>query len=110
VSMSQAKLIEKEISALSAKIKVLSRRRDRAIKNTFFRCHVCNKRTKIGRLVYIQAHWYTEPYSCTAGDYWTSGEGQVECPKCGNVNGLNSRPDVVAKKHFFKKVVKTYVH
>ena len=59
-------------------------------------------------LTYIQTHWYTEPYGCTGGDYWNSGEGQFICPNCGHKNRLYASPEVTALKHVFKAVEDVY--
>lgn len=45
---------------------------------------------------------------CTGGDYWKQGEGQFECPKCGHVNRLYDRPDVVELKRYFASVEDVY--
>ncbi len=68
----------------------------------------CGAMLCIGDLEYIQTHWYTEPYSCTGGDYWNAGEGQFVCPKCLKLNRLYERPDVVDMKQFFGSVRDTY--
>lgn len=41
----------------------------------------CKKMHAIKDLVVIQTHWYTEPYGCTGGDYWSEGELQFLCPE-----------------------------
>jgi hypothetical protein len=48
----------------------------------------CGKRLQVGKLTYIQTHWYVRPYSCNDGDYWNRGEGQFDCPNCGHRNRL----------------------
>jgi hypothetical protein len=68
----------------------------------------CGKRTRVRDLVYIQTHWYIHPYGCTEGDYWNKGEGQFDCPKCGNRNRLYNRPEVEALRRFFVSIEKVY--
>lgn len=68
----------------------------------------CQKRVQIGKLIYIQDHWYTEPHGCSGGDYWNQGEGAFICPSCGRYNRLANRDDVVELKHSFKEVLKVH--
>lgn len=72
----------------------------------------CGKKTAIGKLTYIQTHWYTQPRGCTEGDYWNEGEGQFECPKCGHRNRIyeydDRGEDWLTMKDYFKKVVDEY--
>lgn len=68
----------------------------------------CGAKLKISDLVYIQTHWYTPPSGCTDGDYWNSGEGQFECPKCEKLNRLYERPEVEKLRQYFKEVRNTY--
>lgn len=68
----------------------------------------CKRLSKISNIIYIQTHWYTEPYSCAGGDYWNEGEGQFNCPKCGVLNRLYERPEVEKMKYIFKEIKKTY--
>ena len=74
--------------------------------NKMILCQWCKRRTKVSNLTYIQTRWYTPPHGCTGGDYWNDGEGQFDCPKCGENNRLYERPEVEALKWFFKDVVK----
>lgn len=68
----------------------------------------CQRLSKIIKVDYVQTHWYTEPYSCTGGDYWNLGEGRFICPKCGAVNRLYERPLVERMKQSFKQIVDQY--
>jgi hypothetical protein len=68
----------------------------------------CKRWLDVKTLVYIQTHWYTEPFSCNGGDYWNQGEGQFMCPKCGAKNRLFERPQVAALSSFFKETKEVY--
>jgi hypothetical protein len=68
----------------------------------------CGAQFPVETLEYIQTHWYTSPYSCTGGDYWSQGEGQFICPKCGSLNRLYERPEVESLKESFASVKDTY--
>jgi hypothetical protein len=64
----------------------------------------CGATLRVADLVYIQKHWYTEPFGCSGGDYWNVGEGQFFCPECSTQNRLYERPEVVKLKSYFKSV------
>ncbi len=68
----------------------------------------CGRLLPVATLTYYQTHWYTHPYGCTGGNYWTPGEGKFECPHCGAENRSCNRPEIVELKRFFKAVVKVY--
>lgn len=68
----------------------------------------CGASLRVSDLTYLQTHWYTEPYSCTGGDYWNQGEGQFICPKCGAKNRLYERSEVEKLKKYFKAVENKY--
>ena len=90
------------------------------------KCKSCDNMHEIGSLEVIQTHWYTEPYGCTSGDYWSAGELQFICPDTKVRNRLlffnydviydkrhdyDYDPDAQFKrmyKHLFKKVIDTY--
>lgn len=72
------------------------------------RCGGCGKSTQIGKLTYIQTHWYVRPYSCNGGDYWKEGEGQYDCPKCGTRNRLYNLPEMETLKYSFGDLVNEY--
>lgn len=81
---------------------------------TFVRCtssvlgRGCGRMTQVRHLTYIQTHWHVKPHGCSEGDYWREGEGQFDCPKCGNRNRLYDRPEVQELKYVFKGVIDTY--
>ncbi len=68
----------------------------------------CGKRSQIQSLTYIQTHFHVPPYSCTEGDYWTAGEGQFDCPKCGRRNRLYDRPKIMDLKNHFSSIERVY--
>ena len=39
----------------------------------------CGKKHKIKELTLMRDHWYVEPYSCSAGDYYNEGEKSFLC-------------------------------
>jgi hypothetical protein len=65
----------------------------------------CGRVTKVSKIDYIQTFWYTEPYGCVGGDYWNEGEGQFVCPKCGALNRLYERPEVVRLRGIFRNII-----
>lgn len=68
----------------------------------------CGKSAKIGKLTYIQTHWYVRPSGCSDGDYWNEGEGQFTCPHCQHRNRLYDRPEITKLKHNFRDVKDVY--
>ena len=86
------------------------------VKDTLVKClgwsvgdnNGCGAMLPVSSLEYIQTHWYTEPYSCSGGDYWNMGEGQFICTACGTKNSLYERPAVEALKCKFKNVKDDY--
>lgn len=84
-------------------------------RNTLLQCTTqvatgkgCGAYTSIKDLVYIQTHWYTPPYGCTGGDYWSQGEGKWICPECQHVNRLYETPEIEERYHHFKEIKKVY--
>lgn len=59
---------------------------------------------------YVRTHWYTQPYSCTEGDYWNVGDGEVICPKCGAWTRLYRLPEFNKKEYLFKTVATTHAN
>lgn len=83
-------------------------------------CH-CGNIEPIATQLYIQTHWYTPPHGCTGGDYWSAGEANWICPKCGYCNrwdGIKDkyatmpndfyRPEIIAVKYKFRRVHDCY--
>lgn len=68
----------------------------------------CGMGFEIGELVYIQTHWYEEPYSCNGGDTWHQGEGNWKCHKCGHRNRLYDKPEIQELKRLFADVLDEY--
>lgn len=68
----------------------------------------CGAALEIRNLTYIQTHWYEEPYGCTGGATWRSGEGQFDCPICNHRNRLYNRPEIEKKKHLFGSIINEY--
>jgi hypothetical protein len=107
--MSRIKQIDKQLSALGAAKQVLIDERVELMGKTLLECWKCHKKTQVGLLTYIQTRYYTEPYGCTGGDYWSDGEGQYICPKCGELNRpIWNNPRIIELKRYFKEIVKKH--
>lgn len=83
---------------------------DEAMRRKLLTCSHCERRTRVGDLVYIQTYYYVTPWGCTGGDYWAPGEGQYECPKCRRRNRSWNRPEIIKLQRYFKKIVKEHEH
>ena len=70
-------------------------------------CEKCDSVHQISDLTYIQTHWYEDPYGCTGGDRWHSGEGQWGCI-CGFRNRLYNKPEITALKYRFGNIKEEY--
>lgn len=64
----------------------------------------CGELTKVKELIYIQTEYYVRPSGCNDGDYWNAGEGRFKCIKCGFINRLYNRADIVTLKDNFKSI------
>ena len=102
------KTLEKRKQSLLKSLKAVDDKIATEQSKIVINCTSCHKQHPIGELVYIQTHWYVQPYSCTGGDYWNVGEGQFKCPSCGFLNRLYNREEYEALKYRFKEIVKTY--
>jgi len=51
-------------------------------------CYSCNGKHKICELEAIQTYYYTEPYSCTGGDFVTRSDLHFVCPITGDRNRM----------------------
>jgi rubrerythrin len=72
---------------IDKQIKDLQEQKERLRSNRKWKCPSCGKGTAISKLTVQVVEYYVEPYSCTGGDYWTSGENpeyNIECPKCNS--------------------------
>ena len=73
----------------------------------------CEKTFPIKDIVFLQTHWYVEPYSCSGGDYWKTGEGNWVCPNCNHRNRLvdcwtPGSEEIAKLKHLFLEVEDEY--
>ena len=106
--------INTRIRAAQKRLRGLEAERDAEWGRTFVRCtrsvlgQGCGRMTQVRKLIYIQTHWYVSPHGCTEGDYWKEGEGQFDCPKCGNRNQLYDRPEIEEMKWRFKRIEDTF--
>lgn len=105
-----ASIAEKRLAALKAKAREVQAEIDDERSRKRVLCHHCERRSVVGRTVYIQDHYYVEPYSCTGGDYWRESEGSFLCEKCGYENRLIYRPEIVNLKPYFRQVEKRHEH
>lgn len=51
-----------------------------------FVCACCKHSHAIRDCDAIQTHWYTHPSGCSDGDFWSTGEVQIICPKTNHKN------------------------
>lgn len=100
------------IAKTERKLDRLLAKRDVELSETRVKCESsvlgrgCGKRFPINTLTYIQTLYWCPPYGCTGGGYHANGEGQFDCPACGNRNRLYNRPEIQELKHLFKDTVK----
>lgn len=99
---------QQAVEAAEKALKAAVDKLEAALKETLLECRKCKWRFEVKTATYIQTHWYVEPYSCTGGAYWNQGEGQVECPSCGNINRVYNAPEIVALKLHFKNIKDTH--
>jgi len=71
-------------------VKILNEELQRLKSEQFFVCpdSSCGKRTKVKSVPLIRKHFYTHT-NAGAGSYWTFGEHQILCPKCGHLIRAN---------------------
>lgn len=106
--------IDKRLGVLAEEAAQLRQQRDENTRRRTLKCgddptpRGCGKRFQIRRLTYLQTHWYREPYGCTGGAHWNSGEGQWKCPSCGYVNREFYNNGLSRLKRFFEKVEDIY--
>ena len=78
--MNELEKAKKQLAKVSAKVKALKKEQTLSCK--------CGKENQLQSLVLKEIEFYVEPFSCSGGDYWTSGpapEYNVECPHCKKV-------------------------
>jgi hypothetical protein len=80
---------EEEIKAAKKVLENVKKAKEKQRAKTKIKCGKCGSSHRIKDLDLVQTHWYTEPYGCTGGDYWSEGECQVICPDCNTRNRLN---------------------
>jgi DNA-directed RNA polymerase subunit RPC12/RpoP len=102
------KALERELAEADAARQRIKGEIDAAKSRKRVACNHCGKRSVVGRLTYIQTHWYREPYGCTGGDYWSAGEGRFACPHCGYENRLIYRPEIESLKRHFAEIEQRY--
>ena len=113
--------IGEEINRVRIQLAKLMAKRDAQLAKTLIKCGqpfshdgpYCGKKTQIRNVILIQTYWYTHPYGCTGGDYWSEGELQFDCPKCGKRNRIgvcndDEKEKWEALKHLFKKIVTSH--
>jgi hypothetical protein len=66
----------------------------------------CGEWFPIAEAVLIDEKRWVPPYGCTGGAYWTSGEAQFVCPKCGYLNRAYGRDAIEdLRPHFARRLV-----
>ncbi len=102
--------IEKKLGVIETKRQALRAAQAKALGRKYVTCTSswgsmgCGRRTQIQNLTYFQTHFYVSPHGCNGGDYWSEGEGQFDCPKCGCRNRLYNRPAIMELKPYFNSV------
>ena len=104
---------KKRIAELEDELSQLRAEESAAQSRKFVACGKCGKKSQIGKLTYIQTHWWVRAHGCIEGAYYLQGEGQFICPKCGIRNRLLSKYSDYARKieklkFHFKDVKDTY--
>lgn len=106
--------INARVQRAKKKLEDLVAARDAELSRTFVRCtnsvmgKGCGKMTQLRKLIYLQTRWHVRLRGCNEGDYWNPGEGQFDCPKCGNRNRLYNLPEIEELKRCFKSVEQIY--
>lgn len=106
--------IDREVAELERQKDELEKRRQAAIKRKMIKCegsvvgNGCGRKTQIGKLVYLDFNWYEEPWGCTGGACWHSGEGHFICPKCGRLNRMYNREEWQKLRWYFKDRTDVY--
>lgn len=105
----------KDYDSVSDVMIAMEDRSDWVAKNSILQCvdqlstgKGCGGWNRVEDTVYIQTHWYVEPYSCTGGGYWRTGEGQAICNHCGKRIRLYAAPEIAELKPHFLKVEDEY--
>ena len=96
--------VDVKISKLNQQIAFLQEQKKDMLAQIRIDCPVCAVPFPIMESEYIQTHWYTEPYGCTGGDYWSEGEGNCVCPNCESRLRLYKTPELEKLKYQFKSV------
>lgn len=73
--------LQKKLKELYAETTSINERMREIESSRMLACTWCKKKSAVRNWGKRRRHWYVEPYSCTAGDYWTFSE-EVVCPKC----------------------------
>lgn len=107
--------LRETLAAIDAERKFFSGLIDDEMRKTLVFCedsihgNGCGAKLPVGSLIYIQTLWYERPYSCYEGDRWHHGEGNFNCPVCGNRNRLNlEREDISKLRKYFKETINEY--
>ena len=106
--MSELQKIRKQKEKLLAQLDTLKTEEQRCLSRKLIQCGYCKKKTQINKLIYLQHYWYTKPYGCTGGDYWSQGEGGFICFKCNEHNRSYWLPEIKELKYNFKRVCDVY--
>ena len=77
------------------KLRTLHEKQRILIRASTIQCTKCKRRSQLCLWVFIQDHWYTQPHSCTEGDYWTPSKPEtchMVCPRCEAENYIYNHP------------------
>lgn len=84
--MSSLAVAERKLENLEQRHRHALDEKLQAIRRSVITCAKCKQGSQISSWIFIQNHYYVEPYSCTGGAYWIASETEVchiICPKCG---------------------------
>jgi hypothetical protein len=104
---------KKRIAELERELDALRTKEGKKKSRRYVTCGGCDRRSQIGKIVYLQTHYYVRPYSCSGGDYWTPSNGEFICPKCGVRNRLLAKysdyaAKITALAPYFKEIQDTH--
>ncbi len=112
--MTSLSKIDREVAELERQKAELEKRRKAAVKRKMIKCEGsvlgrgCGRKTQIGKLIYIDFNWYEQPWGCTGGAQWHSGEGHFICPKCGRLNRMYNREEWQKLSWYFQERTSVY--
>ncbi len=68
----------------------------------------CGRWFQVGRLTYIQTHYYDDNTGSPNGGHYRESEGAFDCPSCGIRIRSYKNPRLLELKRHFKETVKEF--